>query len=289
VTGATQNGTLLEARGVTKVYGGGLLGRGETVTALRDFSLELRADVPRIVALAGQSGSGKTTAAQIALGFVNPTSGEISYRGTPIRSLGRAARTRFRRDVQAVLQDPFAAFNPVYRIRHVFDVVVRNFRIEDPRREVAEAIDYVGLDPGRVLDRYPHQLSGGERQRVMIARALLLRPRVIVADEPVSMVDASIRSTILDIILRLKRDAGISFLYVTHDLSTAYHIADEMLVLYEGETVERGDARVVIDDPQHDYTKLLIESVPIPDPDVRWSRREAVHDFADPALTDAVE
>jgi peptide/nickel transport system ATP-binding protein len=274
---------------VTKVYGGGLLGRGPTVTALRDFSLELRADEPRIVALAGQSGSGKTTAAQVALGFVQPTSGEISYCGTPIRLLPRAARTQFRRDVQAVLQDPFAAYNPVYRIRHVFDVVVRNFRIEDAQRKVTDAIEYVGLDPALVLDRYPHQLSGGERQRVMIARALLLRPRVIVADEPVSMVDASIRSTILELILRLKREAGISFLYVTHDLSTAYHIADEMLVLYEGETVERGEARAVIDRPRHDYTKLLIESVPIPDPDGRWSRREATHDFSDPALTDAVE
>jgi peptide/nickel transport system ATP-binding protein len=289
VTVVVEKGPLLEARSVTKIYGGGLLGRGATVTALSDFSLELRSEEPRIVALAGQSGSGKTTAAQIALGFVQPTSGEILYRGTPVRGLGRGARTQFRRDVQAVLQDPFAAYNPVYRIRHVFDVVVRNFRIDEPRRRVAEAIEYVGLDAARVLDRYPHQLSGGERQRVMIARALLLKPRIIVADEPVSMVDASIRSTILDIILRLKRDAGISFLYVTHDLSTAYHIADEMLVLYEGETVERGDARVVIDRPRHDYTKLLIESVPIPDPDVRWSRREATHDFADPALTDAVE
>lgn len=176
--------------------------------------------------------------------------------------------------MQAILQDPYASFNPVYRVKHVFDVAIRNFRLADSpvekRRRVAEAVEFVGLDPGRVLTRYPHQLSGGERQRIMIARALLLRPRVVVADEPVSMVDASLRSAILEIIMRLKREEGISFLYVTHDLSTAYHIADELVVLYEGDVVESGPARAVIDRPQHDYTRLLIDSIPVPDPDVRW-------------------
>ena len=133
-----------------------------------------------------------------------------------------------------------------------------------------EALDYVGLDGQRVLGRYPHQLSGGERQRVMIARTLLLRPRLIIADEPVSMVDASIRANILEIIVRLKDTEGISVVYVTHDLSTAYHIADELLVLYRGQTVERGPTRTVIDQPQHSYTKILIGSVPVPDPKVRW-------------------
>jgi peptide/nickel transport system ATP-binding protein len=258
---------LLHADRVTKVYG--------SVTALTDFSLEIRSDVPQIVALAGQSGSGKTTAAQIALGFVQPTGGTIAYRGTPLRRLGRGARKRFRQDVQAVLQDPFTAFNPFYRVRHVFDVLVRNFDVgatpAESKRRVEEAIEFVGLQPGRVLDAFPHQLSGGERQRIMIARACLLRPRVIVADEPVSMVDASLRSAILEVIVNLRQESGISFLYVTHDLSTAYHIADELLVLYEGETVERGAARAVIDDPRHEYTRRLIDSVPVPDPDVRWT------------------
>ena len=262
--------SLLTADSVTKVYRTHL----ESVTALKDFSLEVLEDQPRIVALAGQSGSGKSTAAQIALGFVTPTSGEISYRETPLRKLRRADRKRFRQDVQAVLQDPFTAFNPFYRVRHVFDVAVRNFDVgatpADARRRVAETIEFVGLDPARVLDAFPHQLSGGERQRVMIARACLLHPRLIVADEPVSMVDASIRSAILEVIVNLRQEAGISFLYVTHDLSTAYHIADELIVLYEGATVERGSARSVIDDPKHEYTRRLIDSVPVPDPDVRW-------------------
>jgi ABC-type glutathione transport system ATPase component len=264
--GTSEDELLLHADRVTKVYG--------SVTALSDFSLEIRSDAPQIVALAGQSGSGKTTAAQIALGFVQPTGGTIAYRGTPLRRLGRGPRKRFRQDVQAVLQDPFTAFNPFYRVRHVFDVLVRNFDVgatpAESKRRVEEAIEFVGLQPGRVLDAFPHQLSGGERQRIMIARACLLRPRLIVADEPVSMVDASLRSAILEVIVNLRQESGISFLYVTHDLSTAYHIADELLVLYEGETVERGAARAVIDDPQHEYTRRLIDSVPVPDPDVRW-------------------
>lgn len=276
---SSTDGMLLRADRVTKVYKSGLLEQRDPVVALRDFSLEVSADEPRIVALAGQSGSGKTTAAQIALGFVAPTSGSITYRGTPVAALRRDGLRRFRSDVQAVLQDPFTAYNPVYRVRHVFDVLVRNFDIastpEAARGEVEKAIGFVGLDPARVLDAYPYQLSGGERQRIMIARACLLRPRVIVADEPVSMVDASIRAAILEVIVNLRKEAGISFLYVTHDLSTAYHIADELLVLYEGETVERGDARDVIDAPRHEYTRRLIDAVPVPDPDVRWGGAEA--------------
>lgn len=253
---------LLHADGVTKRYRGAI--------ALREFSLELEPDAARIVALVGQSGSGKTTAAQIALGLVRPTNGSVRYRGTPLAGLRRRERTRFRRDVQAILQDPFTAFNPFYRTRHAFDVAARNLAVAAAPEVVAEAIAFVGLDPGRTLAAFPHELSGGERQRLMIARAFMVRPRVIVADEPVSMIDASIRSAILELILDLRRRAGISFLYITHDLSTAYHIADELIVLHEGETVERGPARSTIDKPKHPYTRRLIDAVPVPDPDVRW-------------------
>jgi ABC-type oligopeptide transport system ATPase subunit len=264
---------LLEVRGVTKTFRTGPLGGG-SVPALRDLSLTLDEAPPRIVAIAGESGSGKTTAANLVLGFLTATAGTILHRGHDIAGLGGRDRTAFRREIQAITQDPYAAFNPFYRVRHVFDVVVRNFGIgadrTDARRRVAEALDFVGLRADRVLDAYPHQLSGGERQRVMVARAFVLRPRLIVADEPVSMVDASIRATILELMLRLKEEVGVSFLYITHDLSTAYRIADELLVLRRGEVVERGTAQGVIDDPQHPYTRLLIASIPIPDPDKRW-------------------
>jgi peptide/nickel transport system ATP-binding protein len=258
---------LLEAEGLGKTYRGGR-------EALRDFHLTVGADEAQIVALAGQSGSGKSTAAQLALGLITPSSGTIRHRGTDLARMRHDGRRRFRREVQAVLQDPFAAFNPFYRVRHVFDVVARNFGVSDARRTIEEAVAFVGLDPDRVLGAFPHQLSGGERQRLMIARAWLLRPSLIVADEPVSMVDASIRSAILEVILRLRHESGVSFLYITHDLSTAYHIADELIVLLDGETVERGPARTVIDAPQHPYTCRLIDSVPVPDPEVRWGPRE---------------
>jgi ABC-type oligopeptide transport system ATPase subunit len=208
------------------------------------------------------------------LGLETPTAGEVFYRGQPLTGLHRSDWVAFRREVQAVLQDPYGAFNPVYRIRHVFNVASRKFGIGNTDAErataIARSLDFVGLDPDRFLDRFPHELSGGERQRLMIARALLLQPRLIVADEPVSMVDASLRASILQIILRLKAEQGISFLYITHDLSTAYHIADELIILLDGEAVERGPARKVIDAPTHEYTRLLIDSVPVPDPDVRW-------------------
>lgn len=271
---ATAAPPVLEAAHVGKTYGGGLIGRSRRTRALDDFCLSFIADEPRIVALAGQSGSGKTTAAQLLLGLAAPTEGTVKYNGLDVHSLRGDKRRQFRRHVQAVLQDPYASFNPVYRVAQVFNVAARNFGVARSRQQrhqlVLEALEYVGLDGERVLGRYPHQLSGGERQRVMIARTLLLRPRLIIADEPVSMVDASIRANILEIIVRLKNTEGISVVYVTHDLSTAYHIADELLVLYQGQTVERGPARTVIDRPQHDYTKLLISSVPVPDPKVRW-------------------
>jgi peptide/nickel transport system ATP-binding protein len=265
---------LVELEGVRKVYGTGPLGSGRTVEALRDFSLAMSEAPARVVAIAGESGSGKTTAANLVLGFLSPTSGRIRYRGSDVERLRGRERTAFRREVQAITQDPYAAFNPFYRVRHVFDVVVRNFGIGDggvdARSRVHEALDFVGLEPVRVLDAYPHQLSGGERQRIMVARAFLLRPRLIVADEPVSMVDASIRATILELMLRLKEQVGVSFMYITHDLSTAYRIADELIVLRSGEVVERGEAREVIGAPRHPYTQLLIRSIPIPDPDQRW-------------------
>jgi peptide/nickel transport system ATP-binding protein len=268
----------LEIRNASKTFPAGTLG-APPVVAVRDFTLTIDESPARIVALAGESGSGKTTVANLVLGFLTPSDGEILHRGRRVGGLRGGARTAYRREIQAITQDPYAAFNPFYRIGHVFDVVVRNFRVagskEEARRLVHEALDFVGLAAERTLAAYPHQLSGGERQRVMVARAFLLRPRLIVADEPVSMVDASIRATILELMLRLKTDLGVSFLYITHDLSTAYRIADHLIVLRQGEVVEQGDPRSVIEHPQHPYTKLLVNSIPIPDPDERWQGRIA--------------
>jgi peptide/nickel transport system ATP-binding protein len=176
--------------------------------------------------------------------------------------------------VQAIFQDPYEVYNPFYRVQHIFDIVIRRFKLASnpsQARELIEgALKVVGLRGQEVLEKYPHQLSGGQRQRMMIARAYLLKPSLIVADEPVSMVDASLRAMILDIMLRLRDEINISFLYITHDLSTAYQIGDAIYVLYQGSIAERGESVTVIEQPKHPYVQLLIDSFPVPDPDQKW-------------------
>jgi oligopeptide/dipeptide ABC transporter ATP-binding protein len=268
--------SLLEARQVTKTFGGGVLHRGSVTVALRDFSLDIDNEPPSITAIVGESGSGKTTLARVLLGLTPPTSGEVLYRGTDLRRLDAEARRQFLHDVQVIFQDPYEVYNPFYKIDHVLETPVRNFRLaasrEKARDLIAETLGAVGLRPEETLGRYPHQLSGGQRQRVMVARALLLRPRLIIADEPVSMVDASLRATILDSLRTLNRQFGISLIYITHDLTTAYQISQNIIVLYRGSVAEAGDVRLVVKDPQHPYTRLLVGSIPLPDPNRNWHR-----------------
>jgi oligopeptide/dipeptide ABC transporter ATP-binding protein len=265
---------LLEIRHATKVYGGGLLeGAGRTV-ALRDFSLTIAERPATIITIAGESGSGKTTLANAILGFLTLSSGQIVYRGMDIAGLSKAQQVDYRLQVQAIFQDPYEVYNPFYRVRHVFDLVIARFHLARTRREADEMIDralrVVGLNAAEVLAKYPHQLSGGQRQRIMVARAFLLRPRLIVADEPVSMVDASLRAMILEIMLRMRDEYGISFLYITHDLSTAYQISDQTYILYRGSIAERGPTASVVEHPRHPYVQLLLGSIPVPDPKQRW-------------------
>jgi peptide/nickel transport system ATP-binding protein len=257
------------------MFGGGLFDRGRMI-ALDNFSLILDGGQPRITTIAGESGSGKTTLANLVLGFVTPSSGEILYQGQNIHKMTRSQMFAFRRDVQAIFQDPYGTYNPFYRVDNVFDNVVQKFKLATSRSEARklteEALEVVGLRPNEILGKYPHQLSGGQRQRIMVARAFLLKPRLIVADEPVSMIDASLQVRILEIFERLKTDYRISFLYITHDLSTAYQISDDIFVLYRGGVMERGHIDGVIEQPQHPYTQLLVGSIPVPDPDMKWER-----------------
>ena len=188
--------------------------------------------------MVGESGSGKTTLARLLLGLVEPSEGAVFYKGKDLRTLTSADQREFRRDVQVIFQDPFEAYNPFYRIDHVLETPVVNFGLAASKAEARGLIELtlqaVGLRPEETLGRYPHQLSGGQRQRVMVARALLIRPRVIIADEPVSMVDASLRATILGSLRKLHDEFGISIIYVTHDLTTAYQISQNVIVLYRG-------------------------------------------------------
>jgi peptide/nickel transport system ATP-binding protein len=256
---------LVELRGVTKVFSGGVLGREHKV-ALERFSFAIDPDKPRVTAVVGESGSGKTTLARLLLGLVRPTEGEVLFKGRDLHALSRAERRDFRHHVQAIFQDPYEVYNPFYRVDHVLTTPVRKFGLAkssaEGRARIEDALRAVGLQPGEILGRYPHQLSGGQRQRIMVARALLLRPTLIVADEPVSMVDASLRATILGSLRKLHEELGISLIYITHDLATAYQVADTILVLYRAAVAEAGDVELVVKSPQHPYTQLLVGSIP---------------------------
>jgi oligopeptide/dipeptide ABC transporter ATP-binding protein len=265
---------LLEARDVSKRFGGGLLDRRQTV-ALRRFSLTLAEGRPSVTAVVGESGSGKTTLARLLLGLLTPTEGRVAYRGRDLGTMSRRHWRVFRREVQAVFQDPYEVYNPFYRVDHVLTVPVAKFGLAasraDTRALIEGALRAVGLRPEETLGRFPHQLSGGQRQRVMVARALLLRPRVILADEPVSMVDASLRATILGALRQMTLDLEIPVVYITHDLATAYQIAENIIVLYRGAVVEAGDVELVVKRPRHPYTQLLVGSIPMPDVARTWA------------------
>jgi oligopeptide/dipeptide ABC transporter ATP-binding protein len=270
---------LLEARNVTKVFSGGLFDKSRTV-ALEDFSFQIDSDTPSVTSIVGESGSGKTTLARLLLGLVAPTEGEVLYNGKNLEKLGRNDRRQFLRDIQVIFQDPFEVYNPFYRIDHVLDTPIRNFGLakdsKDRTRLIHEALEAVGIRPEEILGRFPHELSGGQRQRIMVARALLLRPKLIIADEPVSMVDASLRATILGSLLRLNREFGISLIYITHDLTTAFQVSEDIMVLYRGSLAEAGDVDHVVRDPEHPYTRLLVGSIPLPDPDLPWEGERAI-------------
>jgi len=275
--------SLLEAQNVTRVFGSGLLTKGRTV-AVDGVSLMISEEKPSITAIAGESGSGKTTLARLLLGVIQPTSGSILYRGRTLTAMDRRARQEFRRQVQAIFQDPYEAYNPVYRVDQTLTTPVRKFRLahtrEEAHQQVEESLRMAGLRPEETLGRYPHQLSGGQRQRIMVARALLLNPRVILADEPVSMVDASLRATILESLVKLKRELGISFIYITHDLTTAYQVSQNIYILYRGSVAEVGSVEKVIKHPKHPYTRLLVSSIPLPDPDRHWGGESEIESKA---------
>lgn len=263
----------LEALNVTKVFGDSLFSKRRTV-AVDDISLIINEERPTVTTIAGESGSGKTTLARLLLGITGPSAGTIRFRGQELANMNRQDRKDFRRQVQAIFQDPFEVYNPFYKVDQVLTTPVRNFRLAASREAAQELIEQslrlAGLQPEDTLGRFPHQLSGGQRQRIMVARALLLNPKIILADEPVSMVDASLRATILESLMKLKREMGISLVYITHDLTTAYQVSENIYILYQGSVAEVGSVDQVIKAPQHPYTRLLVSSIPLPDPDQPW-------------------
>jgi len=265
---------LLQVRNVTKTFGGSFLAKGDVTVAVDDVTFSIEDDKPTMTAIAGESGSGKTTLALLMMGQIQPSSGSVLYRGRDLARMPSKERFQLRREVQPIFQDPFAAYNPFYRVDHVLEVPIKRFGLASSKaaaqKLIGEALETVGLRPAETLGRFPHELSGGQRQRLMVARALLCHPKVVMADEPVSMVDASLRATILASLRKLNRDLGISVVYITHDLTTAYQICENILVMYSGAVVEAGSVEQVIGKPKHPYTQLLISSIPVPGKHERW-------------------
>ena len=264
----------IEVQGLAKHFplGGSPLVRRRVLRAVDDVSFELRPGT--VTALVGESGSGKSTVARLISRLYEPTEGRILFRGEDVSKVrGRRALVRYRSQVQMIFQDPFASLNPVKRVEHH---VARPLLIHglasrrDVGARVRELLASVGLvPPDAIAQKYPHQLSGGQRQRVAIARALAVEPAVILADEPISMLDVSIRLGILNLMLDLKQERDIAFLYVTHDIASARYVADEVLVMYAGQIVEQGATDDVLQTPLHPYTRLLLSAVPDPEAGLR--------------------
>ena len=256
---------------------GGLLSR-QRIRAVDDVSLRLEAGRPEIFAIIGESGSGKSTLAAMMLNLLQPSSGQLRFRGTDLAAIrGRAARLRFMAQVQPIFQNPFEAFNPLKPLDHYLFMTARRF-VEGLDEAAAmhhadEALVKVGLSLAEVRGRYPHELSGGQLQRIAVARALIPSPAIIVADEPVSMVDASLRMAIVNLFCTLRDELGISIVYITHDLATAYTISDRIIIMQRGKVVESGDARTVLSDPQHPYSRQLKSAVLLPDTTARVQPR----------------
>jgi peptide/nickel transport system ATP-binding protein len=266
LSAAADHGPLaMEAISVSKDF---KIGRHNTLHAVRDVSFNLYRSA--VVALVGESGSGKTTVARLLAGQERLTAGSIRLDGKSVDVSSRGAFRRYKSQVQLVFQDPFASLNPVHTVSHHLERPVRLHQgkesKDEVRAEVTALLEQVRLTPARqFLGKYPHELSGGQRQRVSFARALAARPSVLLADEPVSMLDVSIRLEMLALLDDLRQRLKLALLYITHDIASARYFADEILVMYAGQVVERGPAEELTQHPAHPYTQLLVASAPDPD------------------------
>lgn len=270
---------LLEVEHLTKVFTLGSMVSRVRITAVDDVSFYIKP--AEIFALAGESGCGKTTTARIILGFEEPTSGTIVHKGRR-ETKAKTEKVWFTEGIQAIFQDPFGTFNPLRTVDRYFFETVRHYKLAANKKDAVELITQklkaVGIAYDEFSGRYPSEFSGGQLQRISIARALLTDPILMVADEPVSMVDASLRMSIVNLFKQLKDDLGVSVLYITHDLATAYYVSDRIAIMFRGNIIEEGPVEQVLMEPKHPYTKLLRESIPEVDPDMRWSETVTLSD-----------
>src|SRR5690606_25230148 len=251
----TEGKALFTADHISRTFGSGR----NLVTAVDDVSFELTEK--EITTIVGESGSGKSTVARMVLGLLPVSAGRLTFDGQDVTKLSTTARIAYWRDVQAVFQDPFSSFNQFFTVRRLLNRSLRMLDRVSAKERLEEALGHVGMDLD-VLDRFPHQLSGGQRQRIMIARALMLRPRLLIADEATSMLDASLRVNILNVLTDLRDQLGMTVLFITHDIGQACYLADKVLVMEKGVMVEQGPTDDVIFNPQHEYTQRLLADVP---------------------------
>lgn len=263
---------LLEVNELTKRYSQGNVIARITLTAVDHVSFFIKP--AEIFTLAGESGCGKTTTAKIVLGFEEATSGTMLHNG---EKQTRKEKAWITKGMQAIFQDPFSTFNPLRTVDSYFYETVRNFRLARSKQEAIDLIDQklnlVGLSYREFAGKYPNEFSGGQLQRISIARALVTDPKLIIADEPVSMVDASLRMSIVNLFKKLRDELGVSILYITHDLATAYYVSDRIAIMFRGNIIEMGTVEEVLMNPRHPYSRLLRDSIPQADPQKRWSTR----------------
>ncbi len=257
---------------LTKVFTIGSLLSRVRITAVDRVSFHVRP--AEIFCLAGESGCGKSTTAKMIMGFEEPTSGTIIHNGKPS---GRHEKVWLTQRTQAIFQDPFGTFNPLRTVDRYFFETLHNYKLVQSRAEAIDWIDRklrsVGLSYEEFADKYPNEFSGGQLQRISIARALLTNPTLLIADEPVSMVDASLRMSIVNLFKQLCDELGVSVLYITHDLATAYYVSERIAIMFRGNIIEMGPVEQVLMEPKHPYTQLLRESIPEADPRKRWATK----------------
>ena len=251
---------LLKVRNLTRVFGS----KKKRVVAVKNVSFDIYEN--EIISIVGESGSGKTTTARMMLNLLKPTEGTIEIEGEDISNFRGKKKREYWRKVQGIFQDPFASFNQFFTVRKVLDDSFKLFDVQPSKEEkdkrIRKVLEYVNMRYEEVAEKYPFELSGGQRQRIMIARIFLIEPKLLIADEPTSMIDAVLRSGILELLLSLREREKSSTVFITHDLGLAYYVSDRILIMHNGELVEQGSADDIITNPQHPYTKKLIQDVP---------------------------
>lgn len=269
---------LLEVKNLTKVFFRGSILSRDRITAVDDVSFKIKPS--EIFTLAGESGCGKTTIARMILGFEEPTAGQIIYQNNETK---RGEKIWFSQRIQAIFQNPFETFNPLRKVERYLYETVYNYKLVGNKKEakelISEKLESVGLDIEDVSGKYPSEFSGGQLQRISIARALLVDPFLLIADEPVSMVDASIRMSIVNLFKQLKDELKMSVLYITHDLATAYYLSGQIAIMFRGNILEMGPVEKVLMEPRHPYTRLLRESIPEADPDRKWQGKISISEI----------